>query len=221
MKKLAKNGRFRERPAVSVCPAARAQPPVFPGLPVNWAYVGKKSSMQHTQNAIIATLNRSFGPESNNRLDAASTRDVEGACAALETFYYALHHRDGAVLRDVWLDNPLVQLNNPLGGIVRGREEIVALYERIFESRAAIQVRFEDAVEYCYGDVVVFAGRERGSYRSNDADLPLEIRTTRVFAFTSTLGAWRQIHHHGSIDDLATLDRYRHAVKGSSRNAST
>jgi phage gp16-like protein len=42
--------------------------------------------------------------------------------------------------------------------------------------------------------------------------VPLSIRTSRVFAFQPNHG-WRQMHHHGSIDDPAALAAYQDAVR--------
>jgi hypothetical protein len=39
----------------------------------------------------------------------------------------------------------------------------------------------------------------------------LAIRTTRVFRRVE--GAWRQVHHHGSMDDPALLRAYQDLVR--------
>ncbi|MDQ2802483.1 MAG: nuclear transport factor 2 family protein, partial [Pseudomonadota bacterium] len=43
-----------------------------------------------------------------------------------------------------------------------------------------------------------------------DKTIDLAIRTTRLFRRAG--GRWRQVHHHGSIDDPALLVAYRTAV---------
>lgn len=63
-----------------------------------------------------------------NRLDETARSGVEGAHAALETFYHAFNTRSLDLFRQIWVDDPLIQLNNPVGGIVRGAAEIAALY---------------------------------------------------------------------------------------------
>jgi ketosteroid isomerase-like protein len=56
-------------------------------------------------------------------------------------------------------------------------------------------------------------GRERGEFGAADgASLAMAIRTTRVFRRQD--GAWRQVHHHGSIDDPELLRAYQRAVRG-------
>jgi hypothetical protein len=55
-------------------------------------------------------------------------------------------------------------------------------------------------------------GRKRGEFRVGDAVIPLAIRTTRIFRMIA--GHWRQVHHHGSIEDAELLARYQAAVRG-------
>jgi ketosteroid isomerase-like protein len=155
----------------------------------------------------------SFGPHSRNRLHEASDPSGSGAEAALETFYYALNNRDLDVLRADWADSPLAQLNNPVGGILRGGEAIAGLYGRIFGGAVNVQVTFADVITYLGPDHAVFAGRETGSYAVRGAEpVPLEIRTSRYFRHED--GRWRQYHHHGSIDDPAALSAYQQAIRG-------
>jgi hypothetical protein len=44
--------------------------------------------------------------------------------------------------------------------------------------------------------------------------VPLAIRTSRFFQYFGPELGWRQVHHHGSIDDAEALDRYQRAVRG-------
>jgi hypothetical protein len=151
--------------------------------------------------------------ESRNRLDESRDRSIEGARAALETFYCAFNRADLTLLRDVWLDDRLVQLNNPLGGMLRGLEPIAELYGRVFDGPGTAWVGFEDVLELTAGEAVVFAGRERGEYaRPGFETVELEIRTSRFFCYLDGVG-WRQAHHHGSIDESALLQRYQEAVR--------
>ncbi|MDQ6825702.1 MAG: nuclear transport factor 2 family protein [Candidatus Eremiobacteraeota bacterium] len=115
-------------------------------------------------------------------------------------------------MESVWVNEPYAQLNNPLGGVKRGLPAIMEVYDRIFNGPARAWVEFYDIVEFRTDACVVLAGRERGEVVTRSGSVPLDIRTTRVFVYSSEAGGWRQIHHHGSIDDLALLDAYRIAV---------
>jgi ketosteroid isomerase-like protein len=155
----------------------------------------------------------SFGPDSANRLAETADPSAGGAEAALESFYYAFHNGDTAALRDVWSDSPLAQLDNPVGGILRGADAIAALYRKALASPASIRVTFGDVVAYHGQSHAVFAGRETGSYTTADGrTTPLQIRTTRYFRYSD--GHWRQYHHHGSIDDPDALRAYQQAIRG-------
>lgn len=157
-------------------------------------------------------IEQSYGRGARNRIEETGDAGVEGARAALESFYHSFNQQSGEVLRDVWADDPLVQLNNPLGGILRGIEGVVDLYDKIFHGPADVWVEFHDIMEHAGSDVVMFAGRERGEFRIGDTAVPLDIRTTRVFAYDGE--RWGQVHHHGSITDPAALAEYQMAVQG-------
>lgn len=160
---------------------------------------------------MIQLLDFTYGPDSGNRLADTSDPSTAGAHAALETFYYALNNRDPAVLRANWSPDPLAQLNNPLGGILRGGDAIAELYNRIFSGQVRIQVTFQDIVEFAGESHMVFAGREEGHYLDPDGHpIPLHIRTSRYFRHLN--GQWRQLHHHGSIDDPIALLAYQQSV---------
>jgi ketosteroid isomerase-like protein len=72
---------------------------------------------------------------------------------------------------------------------------------------------FWDYTQHRSGDVFWVVGRERGRLTMDGASLELAIRTTCLFRRTG--GRWRQIHHHGSIEDPDMLARYLAAVRGS------
>ena len=157
----------------------------------------------------------SFGPQARNRLSEARSPGPDGALAALESFYHALNHQDIGVLGAVWSDHPLAQLNNPLGGMLRGGQQVTDLYRRIFEGPARLEITFGDFVPYADHGHAVFAGRETGTYAVGGGEpRPLAIRTTRYFRYDAEQGRWLQYHHHGSIDDPAALAAYQAAVLG-------
>ncbi|PWI40940.1 nuclear transport factor 2 family protein [Streptomyces sp. ICBB 8177] len=155
----------------------------------------------------------SLGPASRDRLGEAEDPGPRGADAALESFYYALNHRDLTALRAGWADDPLAQLDNPVGGILCGGDAIAGLYAKVFAGTLNVQVTFGDVVAYRGEGHAVFAGRESGGYtRPDGTPAALEIRTSRYFRYDS--GGWRQYHHHGSIDDPDALRAYQRAVRG-------
>ena len=54
-------------------------------------------------------------------------------------------------------------------------------------------------------------GRERGEFLLGETAINLAIRTTRIYKLID--GRWRQVHHHGSIDDPELLAQYQSAIK--------
>lgn len=65
-----------------------------------------------------------------------------------------------------------------------------------------------------------FNGRERGTLTAADGKtLDLRIRTSRIFRRDSD-GQWRQVHHHGSMDDPELLRAYQSAVGSSPSSGS-
>jgi ketosteroid isomerase-like protein len=158
----------------------------------------------------IHTNSTTYGSSARNQLARADGPGLDGARAALETFYHAFNHSDLDTLAAVWHDDQLVQLNNPLGGMLRGREAIRELYARVFDGAGQAQITFSDIVEYATEDVVIFTGRERGTFHNAKNAVALEIRTTRIF--WRSPDRWRMVHHHGSIDDPAALSDYQTAV---------
>jgi ketosteroid isomerase-like protein len=139
-------------------------------------------------------------------------RDRRDPHAALAHFYHAFNERDLAAMGDNWNRSPDIAMSNPLGGIRRGWVEIRQVYERLFAGPARVYVEFHDYTLHGTPDMFHAVGRERGHFECAGERLVLAIRTSRVFRHVE--GVWRQVHHHGSIDDPELLARYQRAVLG-------
>lgn len=137
-------------------------------------------------------------------------RDLTHPRHALSQFYRAFNTRDIVMMQDNWSDADDISMDNPIGGISRGWPEIRRTYERLFSSTARVSVEFHTYTIHSLGDVFYAVGREYGHYYGSGVSFELHIRTTRVFRFERE--RWRQVHHHGSIDDPALLQRYQSAV---------
>ena len=134
---------------------------------------------------------------------------------ALAQFYRAFNGRDLALMEENWEASETVAMDNPLGGIKRGWPEIRWVYERVFRGTGRVQVEFHDYTLHVVGEVFYAVGRERGTFERNGIRLDLAIRTSRIFRRLD--GRWRQVHHHGSIDDPQLLNAYQEAVSGARR----
>lgn len=131
---------------------------------------------------------------------------------ALAEFYRAFNSRDLALMERNWENSPEAVMDNPLGGIKRGWPEIRQVYQRIFAGPARVQIEFHDYTLHVAGDVFWVVGRERGRFESEAASFDLAIRTTRLFR-RDAAGRWRQVHHHGSIEDPQLLAAYQQALR--------
>jgi hypothetical protein len=163
---------------------------------------------------MISHSDKVYGRESANRIDGIHKHGIEGARLLMESFYFAFNNKDLEVFGKVWANHELIQLNNPLGGILRGYESIAASYEQIFTGAASVWIELSDLVEFQTEDMIVFAGRESGEFTKNNRTLPLAIRTSRVVQWFGPEIGWKQVHHHGSIDDSQLLNVYQQAVRG-------
>ena len=139
-------------------------------------------------------------------------RGCEGSSpvAALIDFYRAFNERDLAGMELNWASTEDASMDNPLGGIKRGWPEIKAVYQRIFAGAAKVSVEFFDYTLHDLGESFLAVGRERGTLHAEHLSLDLLIPTSRLFYRID--GRWRQIHHHGSIDDAELLAKYQAAV---------
>lgn len=138
--------------------------------------------------------------------------DLSSSYQALVQFYCAFNSGNMQMMSENWAQSEEIAMDNPLGGIKRGWAEIQQVYERIFNGSARVYVEFFDYTIHETAQMFYAVGRERGYFRSAAEDIPLAIRTTRIFQKIDD--RWRQVHHHGSIEEPRLLDRYQTAVLG-------
>ncbi len=136
---------------------------------------------------------------------------------ALAQFYRAFNSRDIRMIDDNFARSDDVAIDNPLGGIRRGANEPHRMYEAVFKSAADVHVVFWDYTIHRAGGVFWAVGRERGTYVDGGVAKDLNVRTTRIFQLID--GRWRQVHHHGSIEDAKLLAEYQNAVRSSASKA--
>jgi hypothetical protein len=151
---------------------------------------------------------------SDRIVTGAETPSGDGsAMDALIAFYRAFNNADLDALAHNWAPADLPSMDNPLGGIRRGWEPIRQGYQRLFEGPAKVTVAFFDFTSQGSEGHHLFVGRERGWCITPTARIELRIRTSRWFVRMD--GQWRQLHHHGSIEEPALLASYQRAVLGS------
>ncbi len=150
-------------------------------------------------------------------INGSEAERFSGAMRALAGFYEAFNSRDLSKIAKNWAHTSDAVMDNPVGGVKRGWDEIRSVYEKIFGGPAVVQVEFYDYSFHEAGDIAYFVGRERGTLRSGDQNLQLAIRTTRIFRKID--GEWRQVHHHGSFEDGKSLARYQEILRAERKAA--
>ena len=138
--------------------------------------------------------------------------DLSTPYQALVQFYSAFNSGDIKMMSDNWWQSEDIAMDNPLGGIKRGWQEIQTVYERIFRGPAVVYVEYFDYTIHETAEMFCAVGRERGYFRLDGKEITLAIRTSRIFRKVD--GRWKQLHHHGSIEDPQLLARYQAAVSG-------
>jgi hypothetical protein len=136
---------------------------------------------------------------------------------AIKGFYRAFNVRDMNALATSWLDDERASMDNPIGGIRLGWNAIREGYSILFEGKAEVKVAFEAHSSQGGKDWHLFVGRERGFCRTPEANLELRIRTSRLFVRVDE--NWRQLHHHGSIEEPALLAEYQRMIFGAPLSA--
>ena len=129
---------------------------------------------------------------------------------ALSEFYRAFNNADTQLMQTNWLQSEEASLANPLGGLRRGWSEIFPLYEKLFNGPAEVYVEYFDYTIQHNDYIFLAVGRERGYFRYDNNEVTLAIRTSRTYKKTDQ--GWRQLHHHGSIEDPELLQSYQSVV---------
>ncbi|MFB6418970.1 YybH family protein [Bradyrhizobium tunisiense] len=134
------------------------------------------------------------------------------ALDALIDFYRAFNALDLEGLAANWEQGDTPSMDNPMGGIRRGWQSISEGYLKLFKGPAIVQVTFHDFTSQGGDDWHLFVGREKGTCATPDERMEVRFRTTRWF--TRRSGAWRQLHHHGSIEEPGMLAAYQKIILG-------
>lgn len=153
-------------------------------------------------------MNSSFGESITGR---EAQEGLSPAHRALVGFYTAFNDRDLALMSENWLQSPDASMSNPLGAIKRGWAEIRKVYDSIFNGPAEVYVEYHDYTVFETGEFFQAVGRERGQFSIDGKSIALRIRTSRTFVRHGD--TYRQLHHHGSIEEPDLLSAYQTGVR--------
>ena len=137
--------------------------------------------------------------------------DSEHPINALISFYKAFNARNADETANNWAKKYAIAMSNPIGGVRRNWNAVRDAYGKIMEAEAKVYVEYHDFTFHQFNDVFYVEGRERGSLDTGEVQLGLKIRTSRIYKLFDD--EWKQIHHHGSMDNPELLQRYQSALK--------
>ncbi|MBN4054817.1 nuclear transport factor 2 family protein [Nitrospira defluvii] len=138
--------------------------------------------------------------------------DLTSPYQTLVQFYCAFNSGEMKMMSENWAQSDDISMDNPLGGIKRGWAEIEPVYERIFNGPSEVYVEYFDYSIHKTAEVFYAVGRERGYFRLRGEEIRLAIRTSRIFRKIEE--RWRQVHHHGSIENPQLLTKYQSIILG-------
>lgn len=130
---------------------------------------------------------------------------------SLVQFYNAFNNRNLELMQVNWANRPNISMANPLGGIMRGWNKLRSTYERIFSGQATVYVEYYDYTIHESDALFYAVGREQGYFQTGSEQVKLAIRTSRIFEKIE--GEWKQVHHHGSIENPELLKTYQELVR--------
>lgn len=135
------------------------------------------------------------------------TANSSSCTQSLIDFYNAFNNQNHQKMQDNWLSSDNASMANPLGGIKHGWFEIEAVYQKIFNGPAKVYVEFYDYSIQSSDSLFFAQGHERGTLTIGQEKIELSIRTTRIYQRHNQ--QWKQIHHHGSMDNPELLEKYQ------------
>lgn len=131
---------------------------------------------------------------------------------ALVQFYYAFNNKNMDMMSSNWLQSYEAAMNNPVGGIQHGWDNIKKAYQKMFLSAANVYTEFCDFNLHETSEMFYAVGQGRGYFQLGADKVDLTIHTSHFFKLID--GSWKQVHYHGSIDDPKLLEKYQSAVFG-------
>jgi len=136
--------------------------------------------------------------------------DARDPLNVLIVFYKVFNSREAENAVNNWAKQYAVAMANPIGGIRYNWNTIREGYGKIMEGNARVYVEYHDFNFHQFNDVFYVEGRERGSLVTETVELDLKIRTSRIYKLFGN--EWKQIHHHGSMENPELLQRYQQAI---------
>jgi ketosteroid isomerase-like protein len=124
------------------------------------------------------------------------TREKKEVYKANEAFYHAFESLDIKQMEKIWAREGYIQCVHPGWGVLRGQENVMASWRKIFENTeemlfmlTEVRIEIKDSLAWVtlYENITTQAGEEV---------VTGAVLTTNIFEKHN--GQWLIIHHHGS-----------------------
>ena len=123
----------------------------------------------------------------------------------LHQYYKALNNNSLEKMQENWSTEKTTSFTNPLGGIARGYDEVIASHNLLFNSPLEINVEYYDIEITKLNNGFSSVGRERGTITINEKCIDVGFRTSRLYINEN--GKYKQLHHHGSFENIETQEK--------------
>jgi len=129
---------------------------------------------------------------------------------ALSEYYNALNNANITKMKNNWSRDTRAAFTSPLGGITRAFENIISSHDALFNSKIDIDVEYYDIEITNLENGFSAVGRERGTMSIDGVIMDVGFRTSRLFIKED--GAFKQLHHHGSFENVETQTAIMQAI---------
>lgn len=120
----------------------------------------------------------------------------------LSEYYCALNNANISQMANNWSKNSTAAFTSPLGGITRSYDNIIASHNELFNAPIKIDVEYYDIEISNFSNGFSAVGKERGTMTIGNETIDVGFRTSRLFV--KEKGEYKQLHHHGSFENLDT-----------------
>jgi|SRR5690348_12902717 len=124
------------------------------------------------------------------------TEDEKEVIKANERFYAAFESLDIKEMEKIWSRETEIQCGHPGWQILRGWQQVMESWRRIFENTPSIRFMLTDVAVKSRGNLAWVTLYENLNSALEGQNVSATVLTTNIFEKGAE--GWRMIHHHGS-----------------------
>lgn len=122
--------------------------------------------------------------------------DSDAVKQANQGFYRAFESLDVHKMRGVWAQSEDISCVHPGWPLLKGFEQVMESWKRIFENTSMMQFTITGAVIRVEGDSAWVMGTENIATLVDGKVAEAKVQATNIFIKRD--GRWLMVHHHGS-----------------------